>query len=39
MAGREAMACSMACWFRVTDMRSACVCCARSFDGDLAVHV
>ena len=38
MAGREAMACSMACWFSVTDMWCACVCCARSFDGDFCVR-
>ena len=36
MAGLEAMACSMACWLSVTDMWGACVCCARSFDGDQA---
>ena len=39
MAGLEAMACSMACWLSVAAMLGAwdaCVCCARSFDGDFA---
>ena len=34
MAGLEAMACSMACWLSVVAMWGACVCCAKSFDGD-----